>query len=49
VHDKLVFDAHRAELDVLKPLVEDCMVNAIPLQVPVVVSMDTGLNWLEAH
>jgi DNA polymerase-1 len=49
VHDELVFDAHRAELDVLKPLVEDCMVNAIPLQVPVVVSMDTGLNWLEAH
>ena len=49
VHDELVFDAHRDELDVLKALVEEHMVNAIPLKVPVVVSMDTGENWLEAH
>jgi len=49
VHDELVFDAHRDELDVLKALVEEHMVNAIPLKVPVAVSMDAGENWLEAH
>jgi len=49
VHDELVFDAHRSELDALKALVEEHMVNAIPLKVPVVVSMDVGENWLEAH
>jgi DNA polymerase-1 len=49
VHDELVFDAHRDELDALKALVEEHMVNAIPLKVPVAVSMDTGENWLEAH
>lgn len=49
VHDELVFDAHKNELDILKPLVEEGMKNAIPLKVPVVVDMNTGNNWLEAH
>jgi len=38
-----------SEPDALKALVEEHMVNAIPLKVPVVVSMDVGENWLEAH
>lgn len=49
VHDELVFDAHLDELDVLKSLVQDKMANAIPLSVPVIVEMNTGSNWLEAH
>ena len=49
VHDELVFDAHLDELDVLKTIVNDKMVNALPLSVPVVVEMNTGSNWLEAH
>ena len=49
VHDELVFDAHLAELDELKSIVENKMVNALPLSVPVVVEMNTGSNWLEAH
>ena len=49
VHDELVFDAHLDELDELKALVKDKMVNAIPLSVPIVVEMNTGNNWLEAH
>ncbi|MFP4469754.1 MAG: DNA polymerase I [Bacteroidales bacterium] len=49
VHDELVFDAHKEELDILKPLVEENMKNAIPMKVPVVVDMNTGNNWLEAH
>ncbi len=49
VHDELVFDAHLDELDTLKAIVNDKMVNALPLSVPVVVEMNTGNNWLEAH
>ena len=49
VHDELVFDAHLDELDALKAIVQDKMVNALPLSVPVIVEMNTGSNWLEAH
>ena len=49
VHDELVFDAHLDELDALKAIVQDKMVKALPLSVPVIVEMNTGDNWLEAH
>jgi DNA polymerase-1 len=49
VHDELVFDAHRDELEIIKPIVEDKMQNAVKLIVPLKVDMDTGNNWLEAH
>ena len=49
VHDELVFDAHLDELDTLKSIVNDKMVNALPLSVPIIVEMNTGANWLEAH
>ena len=49
VHDELVFDALVEELDALKPLVEDKMKTAIDLSVPVVVEINTGRDWLEAH
>ncbi len=49
VHDELVFDAHKSELEDLKVLVEDKMKNAIPLKVPVEVGIGSGKNWLEAH
>jgi len=49
VHDELVFDAHRSEVEELKALVSDKMSNAISMRVPLVVDMNTGANWLEAH
>ena len=50
VHDELVFDAHKEELDQVRLIIEEKMKNAIPnLKVPILVSMDTGQNWLEAH
>ncbi|MDX1409965.1 MAG: DNA polymerase, partial [Saprospiraceae bacterium] len=50
VHDELVFEAHREELDTIKPLIEKGMKEAIPgLRVPIVVDMGIGDNWLEAH
>ncbi len=50
VHDELVFDVYRPELEKVKVIIEDCMKNAIPdLKVPILVGMDVGENWLEAH
>lgn len=49
VHDELVFDAHKDELSDLKSLVREKMVGAADLEVPMVVDMGEGHNWLEAH
>ena len=49
VHDELVFDAHKSEVDELKQLVETRMKTALTLKVPVEIGMGTGKNWLEAH
>lgn len=50
VHDELVFDAHKDELDTIKPIIEREMKNAMPsLKVPLVVEMGEGQNWREAH
>ena len=50
VHDELVFDVHKSELEKLTEMVSDKMRNALPeLTVPIVVDPGTGQNWLEAH
>ncbi|MGQ0827134.1 MAG: DNA polymerase I [Bacteroidota bacterium] len=50
VHDELVFDVFKGELEIVKPIIETRMKNAIPsLTVPMEVGMGTGVNWLEAH
>ena len=49
VHDELVFDAHKSELEKLKTLVKGEMENAYKLTVPLVVDLGVGENWLEAH
>ncbi|MEL6970262.1 MAG: DNA polymerase I [Bacteroidota bacterium] len=50
VHDELVFDVRKDELERIKPIIEENMKNALPdLKVPIVVEMGTGQNWLEAH
>jgi DNA polymerase-1 len=50
VHDELVFDVYKPELEKVKSIVEDKMKNALPqLRVPVEVGMGIGTNWLEAH
>jgi DNA polymerase-1 len=49
VHDELVFDTHRDELDELRPLVIDVMESALAIDVPLVVEVGVGENWLEAH
>ena len=50
VHDELVFDVPKKELDTVKPIIEDRMKHAIEgLQVPIVVEMGIGENWRIAH
>lgn len=50
VHDELVFDVYKPELDEVMAMVEQRMKDALPgLTVPILVGMDTGANWLEAH
>ena len=49
VHDELVFDVHTSELEAIKPMIKHEMENAFQLDVPLVVDMGHGSNWLEAH
>ncbi len=50
VHDELVFDVAKEELEAIKEMVEDKMINAMPnLKVPILVGIGVGQNWLEAH
>lgn len=49
VHDELVFDAHKDELEIIKPIIKEEMENAFKLDVPLDVEMGIGQNWLEAH
>jgi len=49
VHDELLFDVPRAELEVVTPLIREEMQQAYKLFVPLIVEIGTGNNWLEAH
>jgi DNA polymerase-1 len=49
VHDELVFDVYKPELESIKTLVKTEMENAYKLEVPLDVDLDIGDNWLEAH
>jgi DNA polymerase-1 len=49
VHDELVFDAHKDEVELLKKEIPGLMSNAIPLPVPIEVEVGVGPDWLQAH
>lgn len=50
VHDELIFDVWNEELEIVKPIIENRMKNAMPaLNIPIEIGMGTGRNWLEAH
>ena len=49
VHDELVFDAHKDELEIIRPIIKDEMENAFKMKVPLDVEIGIGQNWLEAH
>ncbi len=47
VHDELVFEVHRSELDYMKQMVKEKMENSLELKVPIKVEVGVGKNWLE--
>lgn len=49
VHDELVFDVHKDELEIIKPIIKKEMENAYRMEVPLDVDLGEGKNWLEAH
>jgi DNA polymerase-1 len=49
VHDELVFDVVKDEVDQMKVLVRECMETAVEMEVPLDVEVEVGVNWLDAH
>jgi DNA polymerase I len=49
VHDELVFDVLINETEIMKSIITDRMKNAIKMEVPILVEIGEGRNWLEAH
>jgi len=49
VHDELVFDVPTHEVEKVKPIIMENMKNAIKTEVPIMVEIGIGSNWLEAH
>ncbi len=49
VHDELVFDVLKEELESMQQFVPVLMKTAVEIDVPIEVDMNTGRNWLEAH
>ena len=49
VHDELVFDCYKPELEEMKALIKKEMENAYTMSVPLDVEVGIGENWLEAH
>jgi len=48
VHDELIIDTYKPELDEVKNLVQRCMENAVRLSVPLVVDVGVGRSWYDA-
>ncbi|HEY0060375.1 MAG TPA: DNA polymerase I [Flavisolibacter sp.] len=51
VHDELVFDVHKSELEAIQPVILQCMQTAmvLPNDIPIIAEIGVGANWLEAH
>ena len=49
VHDELVFDVPKDELEMIQPIIKYEMENAYKMAVPLDVEIGIGDNWLEAH
>ena len=49
VHDELVFDMPKDEAEIVPRLIENAMIGAIPMSVPVRVELGSGETWLDTH
>ena len=49
VHDELLFDVYKPELSKVSVMIKNFMEGSLPLEVPILVDIGTGKNWLAAH
>ena len=49
VHDELVFEVPKSELEQMKVMIKETMEHAVELETPLAVEVGAGKNWLEAH
>ena len=49
VHDELVFEVPKSELEQMKVMIKETMEHAVELETPLAVEVGSGKNWLEAH
>ncbi|MDD5455104.1 MAG: DNA polymerase I [Candidatus Ratteibacteria bacterium] len=49
IHDELLFEVPEKEVGIVSETVKECMENAIHLNIPLKVTINTGENWFEAH
>ncbi len=48
VHDEIIIDAKKEEVEKLKTILKDAMENVVKLKVPLKIDISTGVNWYEA-
>lgn len=49
VHDELIFEVEKSQVDAVSLMIKTCMESAIKLSVPLLVAIGVGNNWDEAH
>jgi DNA polymerase-1 len=49
IHDELLFEVPEKEIEITTEIVKECMENAVQLNIPIKVAINTGKNWFEAH
>lgn len=48
IHDELILDIPKSELDLVKTILKDCMENVVDLPVKLSINIESGKNWFEA-
>ena len=48
VHDEIIMDIKKDELEKLKVILKDAMENVVTLKVPLKIEINTGVNWYDA-
>jgi DNA polymerase-1 len=48
VHDELVIDTKKDEIDIVKKLLKEVMENVIKLEVPLIIDIEEGNDWYQA-